>query len=555
MLLSAKITTLLNTGVPDYNICGQATSNLSFSNLSLKIAIGKNNGTTYTVINTTDLSTFIASGLPITYTYGNYDVKFTDFNYSAADSTFQAKIELFFTGTTDVVTWERFNVFISISKSGYEPFYNTFEFYNYDVGNSSGIGGQTDTTGNTDFEIQLVNDTNNLDSFGRQTKPASHFMVLRRPFTEEIHIYNMLGTQGNKSYSDTNGVLGYGDRIKVDNGNDVLITQTLDLPASYCTSQQMAYKKVWWPTLITTYSSLNTCDNCTNTLANTEVNYSIDAGLVSVFNLHGVKMFLTEYMSYNITIDIINYNSDIVLSHTATPVLTYALWTADPTPFLNPTTYSFVPPSVGENVIKITELYFYDTTVDIKLYECVTNYDLTTCHWWTVTAKDACGQYTVKNCSNSSLSLTVQMMNADKTFTDLSTTIITSFSSLDITLSTDGIYILKMVQGGTTEYYSLPSFCIMEACLLKNLNKVICNPPIEENCKTEDSYNFNALLILAHSYFLAINQEMSQIGAPNYIYASLSTDKINDLYTLKTLTDRIAEYCEDSDSPCIPCNT
>lgn len=551
MLLSCKITTLLNTGAPDYDICGQATSNLSFSNLALKIVIGKNNGTTYTVIDTLDLATFVVSGLPVTYTFGNYDLKFTDFDYSAADSTFQAKIEIFFAGTTDVVTWERFNVFIFASKTGYQPFSNTFEFYNYDVGNSSSIAGQVDTTGNTDFEIRLVNDTNNLDGFGRQTKPASHFMVLRRPFTDEIHIYNMLGTQGEKSYSDTNGVLGYGDRIKIENEADVLITQTLDLPASYCTSSQMAYQKVWWPLLITTYSSTNTCDNCTNTLADTEVNYSLDATLVSVFKLHGVPMFLSEFMDYSITIDIINYNSVIVLTQAYTPVLTYALWTADPTPFLNPTTYTFVPPTVGENVIKITELYFYDTTVDIKLHECVTNYDLSTCHWWTVTAKDTCGQYTVKNCSGTSLNLTIQLMNADKTFTDLSTTAILGFASLDITLSTDGIYVLKMVQGGLTEYYTLPSFCGLEACMLVNLDKVLCNTPTDANCKTEDHYNFNALLIAAHSFFLAINKEMNY----NYVYASLNSDKINELYTLKTFIDRFAEYCEDSDSPCIPCNT
>lgn len=550
MLLTSKLKTLNNTGAPDYTICGQATSNLDLTNLSLKLAVGKNDSPSYTIVDTSDLSTYVAAGLPVTYTFGNYDIKVTSFVTNNANSAFQLKIEVFFTGTTDVVTWERFNLFMWVSKTGYQPFHNVFELYNYDLGNSLTIPGFVDTTDNTDFEVALVNNTDNLDAYGIQTKPGSKLMVIRRPFTNEIHMYNMLGTQGDKSYSNANGVIGTGDHAVYKEEGDELITQRIDLAASYCESSEMAFKKVWWPVVNTGYSSNDTCDECTNDIATTEATYSIDATTLSVFKLHGTPVFLTEFMDHKIVIEIINYLSEIMEDEEYIENLTYAAWVADPTQFLNPVSFAFVPDEVGENVIKFTNLFFYDTTVDIKLMECVTNYKLETCHWWTITAKEACGQYTIQNCSADGITLTIQMMNSDKTWTDLSTTPIAAAASLDITLSTDGIYMLKVVKGVDTEYYSLPSFCALTSCITTALNKVLCNKIDDENCKEEDHYNFNALIIQAHGYFLMLNKEMGG----TYIYGSIDAAKLDELYTLKTFIDRFEEYCGDSDSPCVTCN-
>jgi hypothetical protein len=149
------------------------------------------------------------------------------------------------------------------------------------------------------------------------------------------------------------------------------------------------------------------------------------------------------------------------------------------------------------------------------------------------------------------MDVTLQKMNDDKSFSDLLTVTVGDFESTDITLTTDGIYVIKIVKGMTTEYYTLPSFCILESCLLANLNKVLCNKIDSTNCNTEDHYNFNALLIMSHSFFLLLSKEMNY----NYIYSSINSDKIEELYTLKTFIDRFDEYCGNSETPCVPCNT
>jgi len=554
VLLTGKIQTLTNSGAPDYNICGQAATALSLVNLNFKLDIAKD-GTYVNLVNTSDLST-VAGLVFDTHTFGNYDIKFTSFVLDLATSTFQAKIEVFYTGTTDVVTWERFNVILTTSKTGYVPFTNVFEFYNYDIGNVSGVVGLVDTTGNQDFNIILTNHTNNLDIYGNQTKTGSNFLTLRRPFSSEIYVYNMIGTQGNIEYFTPDGIFGSGNYAKTSTNNDVYIEQVITLPNSEdCTTGQNVSSKEWFPKLVSGYSSENTCEDCSNNISNTNASYYIDATNTSVFNLHGVPCFLSEFMDYQIKIEVLNYNSEIIHNNSYIETVTYALWTADSSQFLTPVVYTFVPSEIGANVIKFTERYFYDNgSEDIELKSCYESYNFNTCNFWTVTAKETCGQYTFKNCSLSSIILTVQLLDENKVFQDISTNTVLTMASLDITFATDGIYMLK-VNTGTVEipvlkYYSLPSYCALQTCMLNYLNSILCNKPSITNCDEESHYNFNALLANAHTYFLLLNEEMNY----NYIYSTITEAKINELYTLKTFIDRFTEYCEASESPCQDCN-
>src|SRR5574343_1986505 len=168
MFLTGHILSPNNTGNPDYNICGQASSVVDFSNLRFKLGISKDGSSQTTLINVPDLS---APGLivPSTTNYGDYDIYFGGFggggSFDPLSGLFTIELNVYKAGTTTQVTWEKFNAHLEISKTGYQSFINTFEFYNYDVGNEAGIG----ITGNKDFDIYLVNNTNNIDVNGTQT--------------------------------------------------------------------------------------------------------------------------------------------------------------------------------------------------------------------------------------------------------------------------------------------------------------------------------------------------------------------------------------------------
>ena len=57
MFLTGKLKTLNNSGAPDYSLCNQSTTNLSCTNTFFRLDISNNGGSSYTLVNTTDLST------------------------------------------------------------------------------------------------------------------------------------------------------------------------------------------------------------------------------------------------------------------------------------------------------------------------------------------------------------------------------------------------------------------------------------------------------------------------------------------------------------------
>lgn len=549
MLLTGSINTLTNDGAPDYNICGQATSLLSLTNINFKLAIAKD-GESVVLVDTTDLST-VSPTTPVSSTFGNYDIILSAFAVDTATSKFQAEIEVFVTGTSDVVTWEKFNVILQISKSGYQSFTNVFEFYNYDVGNATGIVGFTTTTGNQDFSIILVNNTNNLDSYSRQTKAGSHFITLRKPFTNHLFAYNMIGTQGSVTYYDDNlDIIGTGNSCTVTSEESYNITQKIVLfNNEECESEVMTLKSVWFPVIQMSVTGGLSCDECVNNVNPSTASFYVDASLMSIYNLAGVPMFPMEFTEFSITENIVNYNSEILSSNEEIIALTYAAWIADGSVFLTPNDYIFTPSQIGDNVVNFVTLYGYDT---IEIYKCEDNYKLSTCNWWKVDATEECNVYKVSNCAGTAIDVTVQKLNETQTFDDLSTVNILAYEDTNITFEEDGIYMLKVVKTvdlvTTTQYYSLPIYCSLKECLLKYLKKVICTD-ITDNCVPEDNVNFNSLISNVHTYFLLLNEELNY----NYIYTTISAEKITELYTLQTFIDNFTKYCEDSDSPCTNC--
>lgn len=548
MLLTGKINTITSTGSPDYNICGQATSALSFSNIGLSLSISKSGYSSVTIVSTLDLSTI--SGLSYsTYTFGDYDIQFTNFSIDNVTSTFQANLLLVYTGTSDKVSWEKFNIFLDVAKTGYQSFRNTFEVYNYDIGNSSGISGIVDTIGNADFEVVLINNTNNLDIYGRQTRVSSNFLTIRKPFTNKVYFYNMIATQGSMYYYDeSNNIIGSGNSGFIDNRESIVITQTISINSNNtCSSQRIGLEKQWYPIFSSSFSSEDTCGDCANNVANTTVSYYLDATNTSVFNIGGVPYFLSQFMtSNNVVTTVLNYNSESISTNTHSYTLTYATWISSSSSFLNPVEYTFVPDQVGLNTINIVISYNYNA---LDISKCTTNYSLNTCNWWTIEVSEACTDYIFTNCSQSSLDLTIQLLDDDKVFQDISVTTVTSLSNLPISFSVDGIYMLKIVQSSSTQYYSLPIFCSLKDCFLNYIRETICIP-VKDNCIPESHYNFNSLVINAQTFFLLVSEEMNY----NYIYTSISTNKIEELYTMKTFIDRFDNYCKSTGSPCLPCN-
>lgn len=550
MLLTGKINTVaLNGGV----LCGEPLVNLSLTNIAFRLSLSKAGSSPIELINTADLSTLNVGLLPYGInTFGDYDINFTSFAYDVATSTFQLDIKVYYLGTTDVVTWERFNLVLEMSKTGYQSYKNVFEFYNYDVGNVAGTVGLVDTTGNEDFNLVLIENAGNVDSYGIQQKVFSNFLTLRRPFSDEIYFYNLVGTQGGIAFSTTEGQIGSGNSGNVCATDNLLIEQTISLPTDTCTTEKMAAKKNWKPDFYTSYVSDSSCsEESINNLVGGTAKYYFDASTTSVFKINGINRFLTEFMEDRIVLNVKNYLSEITDTDEFASTLTYALWTSTPASFLTPVEWMFNINTLGTNTLEFINSYYYAAVSDIVLLEDTKPYVFNGCSFYTIEATETCGIYTIKNCGVNTLTVVTKKMDSTKTFVQVFNNTILATESLNLTL-VDGVYSLEFTSADFvgTQYFTLPVFCALTTCFLEKLKETLCTPPSETNCENHNHYMFNAFVIDYHTFILLLSEEVNF----NYIYSTITAAKIEELYTIQNFIDRLAEYCGDNTTSCKTCN-
>ncbi len=546
-----------NTGSPDYNICGQASSILSMTGTTFIVSISDGT-TTQNLLTTSNL----AGGLsPVygTYTFGDLDVNFSNIAVNTGTGSIKLLMDFYKTGTTDPCTWRKLYLTITVEKAGYQSYTNAIQIYGYDIGNDTTLS----ISGNTDFDIYLINNTNNLDILGKQTKAFSKFAVLRQPFTDNVYFYNLVGTQGTITYTDTTS----GDTIGTGNyglvcvrpdacaNNSLSIKQTIKVFDSTCVlkdtceTTQAIDSVVWTPTVTSTSTCPDACTDCVNDISEVIVSTTIDYTNVTSFQLDGVLVFLTEFMDESTIFTLIDYTGAELDTSTSTSSVTYAAWIIDPASYLVPISYRIITPPLGDTTVNIIHKFFSDS----DLIVCDEDIKFKTCHWWSVNKGEKCGDYTITNCSADDISVILQKFNSDRTFSDIATITVGASLTETISLQADGMYMLKVPSRDavdTFEYYSLANFCNVEACWLNYLNNVICNKPTDD-CKIEDHYKFNTFLINAHTFFMALNDEFNF----SFIYTFIDDDRIDNLYTLDSFITRLTEYCNPSDSPCIPCQS
>lgn len=540
-------------------LCGLPTVDVDMNNMSLKLDVSKNGSTITNIFNNINLGTFVSSAPNQIITYGDYDIIFNwALNNFSITSNILFNIGIYKTGTTTPVSWEKFNLHLSLSKNGFIPYQNVFELYNYDVGNSTFFG----LTGNKTFDIVLLN-TNIIDSFGNQLLAYSSFTTLKRPFTTELHIYNMVGTKGTVNYynNNLNTYLGSGNNLLICNNTNIQLKQEILLYKNNnniidtCTSLKTENIVKWTPEFITQVNCSNTCNiSCINEFDTPTVGYYLDFTNVTPFNYNSSTIFITEFFDNQIKVEVFDYTATLITTILNSINLTYSVWSISPSAYLIPIISNFISSSLGDNVILFTNTFYSILgIVPIKkdFIVCKENKLYKGCHWWTIENTGVCNEYQFNNCSASNIIGTLQILNDDKSISDLTTFTVNSFSNTKLTFLDDGVYIIKIPTSviNVFEYYTLSVYCNIQACYLEYLKKYLCNTE-KENCNKEDNSQFNSFIINVQTFMLLLNEENSF----NFIYNIITIDKIEELYTIRTFINRLKEYCNPSNNACIPCN-
>lgn len=554
MKLTTHIFSPNNTGAPNYNICSQASSIVNFTNVSLKISI-TDGITNKILIDTNDLSGSPTINTGLTQ-FGNVDLSFTSLVKNSSTGSISLDMNFYKPNTTDICTWEKLFILVEVSKTGYQSFSNIFEIYGYDIGNDSTLG----YSGNSDFDIYLVNNTNNLNVNGHQTKAFSNFSILRQPFSDNIYLYNMVGTQGLiEYYTNSNILVGAGDSTKVcvtsnlcDDNSAIFLqkitvfegTTVLDI----CSFGRTATTVKWLPTVTSTSSCPTACNDCVNNLSPVIVSTTVDYQEVTPFKINNTLVFLTQFMTEETTFQLFDFQGIEIDSLTVPYVITYADFIANKALYLAPIEYTITTPPLGDTKIIIVHKF---NDLSILFIACNETILFKTCYWWTITKGLECGSYIFNNCSADVIEIVLQKFNNDKTFTDLLTIVVQPFSNANITLQADGIYMIKVPSRdipGQFEYYSIVNFCNIETCWLNFLQHSICCKP-DDDCKVCDNYKFHAFLINAHTFFMSINEEFNF----SFIYTIIDDERLKNLYTLDSFITRFTEYCGESCEPCKQC--
>jgi hypothetical protein len=169
-----------------------------------------------------------------------------------------------------------------------------------------------------------------------------------------------------------------------------------------------------------------------------------------------------------------------------------------------------------------------------------------------------CSVYQVLSNTFDILWYRIQKLDSDGTFVDLETDgsgTIAALDSITLDFGADNIYKLIIYNHNfeepegtpdeTSYTYIIANYCSLRSCVLTMLNKVICKDPTCK-CKQSLHYEFNALIINATAYFNMLNTEYGY----NYIYESLSVNKLAELRELKEFLDRFTDYCAECTEAC-----
>lgn len=535
MKLRFRILEPTNSGAPDYNICGQAASSIDFNNLALTLLV---NGVV--IWNTNDL--------------GSYSFPNTTFNLPNNITVTDIGIlnsEYLVLAINGVSPISGAKVTLVINKTGYFGYSQVFDIYNYDLGNNPN---ETNSNGdpinyNPAFNIYLINQTNNIIN-SVQTKAYSSIIAYQKPFTNSIHFYKADSSAGTiRWYDENNELILIGrDGMYCCNCNTNLYTikQNTTLYTScnnilsVCETTKEVVLKNYKPDINITANCVSCCTDCCTTPEDTIESY-----------VHVSFSGEPHYMN-----DVIVYNTINTLSLTGT-LNTINGVIENNTPFeitLSNTSESFLLASYnisapGDAIlcIEADAYYIYEEQNSYKIYTCNKCITVKLCDIFEIKQVN-CSSYIVYNNSVDTVTIQVNKLDENGEFVLENETIIEPFSNIIVEHDTDGIYNYVLTRGETQRHYVIHVYCKLQECLLKHINNLICCKP-KNKCKGEDYYDFNQIIITAHTYFNLLNIEYNYAN----IFESLTPNKIKELFDIKVIMDRIVAYCTDCEEPCEDC--
>jgi hypothetical protein len=396
-------------------------------------------------------------------------------------------------------------VTVTVNKTGYVTYNNTFRVYN----------------DNLTIEIYLVPiaDNNVYPTFLQLIEPCS------------FNIHNYYTTSPNQLESFTWGI----DSLGLQAGTKNVI---FSLPSSGTIKTKLTYTNTINSTFIekeltvgeyrpelnlskTVDSGCSQDNTCCSATTNSEVTVIPDIALNLTDSLITCTESVLEYKLYD-------YSGELIST------TTYNIPNNAP---VDPTLYTlvFTPIILGD--------YKVIATLTNCCTTCTKELEVKVCD--VIKAQfTQCNNYKVSNCSLSD-TYTISLLNADNSPVD-GVQNITLLPATDYIINTpkDGLYRLK-VEGPTEDrIYLIIAYCSIQNCILNKSTEILCTDcNCDEKCQDycKKRYELNRILPLSYILFNYINNEYSL----NRVYSIIDTAKANELLNIQSVIDKLITFCDN----------
>ena len=505
MRLRVEFKEPLNSGSPDYTLCGQGFSTLDYTDLALTV-----------LVNNTQI-----------FTTGNYEIFNIPGGTTDADGI---DVEALKEGNSNQILrldidlaniQDSTTVSIQASKSGYRAFVKTFTVFGYDLGNNV----DDSVSGNPEFSVILIPTANNEVS-GIETKVISSLVAYRKPLTDNIYVYrnNSSGLVG--GYYDE-------DMTLLSNNNDFVLSHKKDIVlenrVGTCSSKVTVLEDKFFVPFELSLSNVGGGENYVTVDSNIEAGISLSLSEAKEYIKDGVAQYVSN--SVDVEMQIINQGGFVVDSHTGTIDLTDPqTWTA--------LVWTDVVVDEGTfNILKGSLIYISDNLSQTKSISVPTK------RFYELEEESGVNQYVIYNRGGSLLEVDVFEMSTDNTFKKVWDFEVEALDSYFLDINRDGIFKFEYTSAGTTEIQVIAAYDNYKKCLVRVIQSAVCGKATS-NCVcdvkgTADYYDFYS--VITHSFTLFSLLKEHYEGS--FYYTALDDSKLKELADMKKVLDSLDNTC------------
>jgi hypothetical protein len=456
---------------------------------------------------------------------------------------------------------------IKLSVAGCAYYENEFVVFGYDLGSNPNVpvsGTTTNSYPTPNMDI-LLGDTNGVAHQGKINIAQNKFIAYRRPFTDEIYVYNLSSADSTQYFTSllvpvpainnhsfqilNNGVVVANTRNTVINSlikSDIEHNLTLyELDGVTVDSVCNKTQTVPVHNDVLKIQGYTSCPACQDDCAVYNANLSLYANLsfidLDTFIVDNVVTVPSN--TYSLVYEVFNFDGILVFTETVPITGVSGSFVYDP---LSYGSSVFTLGTVGEYLIRTTIVLtsVYSNSVVNSLKGCeVIKVDLSTCGTTVLVSK-----------SITDLIVTLYKLDDNKDFILVSTNTLLSLGSLSLTTE-DGIYKIVYTYSSVVKTAIFVVDCGIRDCILSLIQKILCDDGCGcDDCTDENLcanyYNFNVLMLLYNTYISLYDNDIE------YISHSYTEDYLQDILQLSDVLAKLKKHCKicSSDNPCKPCS-